>query len=305
MANLKFTYMDHWYVPTQRGLAEYYDSKSCFDRYCKALVGVGYQGLDIFQGRRGLVNLFGSLKKAEEFAQDRGIERFVNTFGGGRNAHIREAQDAGIKSFEAGLKTFEGIKIDNWVVCPGDRYYDVEPVTDEKLHNIADYWNRIGKMLASHGINLACHHEFFTATSRAEELEKFYSWTDPQYVKFCLDTAQHTIAGLDPVALYVKYHDRTTAFHMKDTHHVDKRGDYRIPPDPEKGAATTERWFWEMGTPEGLVNWPQLWTAMKGCKYTGWVGIEHDKCEMKGANYQDSTCRGKWYIDNVLSKIYA
>ena len=42
---------------------------------------------------------------------------------------------------------------------------------------------------------------------------------------FYCDTAQHTIAGVDPVALYERLHDRCGGFHLKDTHHVDRTGD--------------------------------------------------------------------------------
>ena len=103
----------------------------------------------------------------------------------------------------------------------------------------------------------------------------------------------------------MKYHDRVPGFHFKDTHYIDTRGDYRIPPDPERVAATTYRWFWELGTPEGKVDFPKLMKALKDFNYTGWLTVEIDKADIAGANYADSACRTKWYIDNVLSKIYA
>ena len=37
---------------------------------------------------------------------------------------------------------------------------------------------------------------------------------------FC-DTAQHTIAGVDPIQLFRDYKDRCTGFHFKDTKDVD------------------------------------------------------------------------------------
>ena len=109
--------------------------------------------------------------------------------------------------------------------------------------------------------------------------------------------------GDDP--LYVAYHDRVRGFHFKDTHFIDTRGDFRTPPDPERVAATTYRWFWELGTPEGKVDFPKLMKALKDFKHTGWLTVEIDKADIQGANYADSAARSKWYIDNVLSKIYA
>ena len=47
---------------------------------------------------------------------------------------------------------------------------------------------------------VGCHHEFFCGIRSAAEIEKFYEWTDPRYVFFYCDTAQHVIAGVDPLA---------------------------------------------------------------------------------------------------------
>ena len=124
-----------------------------------------------------------------------------------------------------------------------------------------------------------------------------------RYVFFCLDTAQHVIAGLDPVELYEEYHDRISCFHFKDTHHVDVNDDYRRPPDAELMAPTTGRWFYEMGTPEGLVDFPRLIRAMKKHGYAGWVGVEHDKANF-GGSYTESTAIAAWYIQNVLEPLY-
>ena len=306
--NIKWSYMDHWSMRSPRGWISPQLNVRSADRFFKQVAGVGFQGVDPFDFRLNqLIRVFGSAKKAEEFAQDRGIERFVNVFGNGPIAmpHLRETHDAAVKAFEDKMKLYEGIKIDTLIVMPGARYWLVEPVTDEKIKVIAECWNRVGRKTMEHGIKLSCHHEFYCCLHTQEEIDKFYSYADPRYVFFFLDTAQHQIAGVDPVNLYIKYHDRIAGFHFKDTHNVDTRGDYRTPPDPERVAATTPRWFWEMGTQEGLVDFPRLMKAMKDFNYRGWVTVEHDKAEIGGANYAESTCRAKWYVDNVLTKIYA
>ena len=60
-----------------------------------------------------------------------------------------------------------------------------------------------------------------------------------------------------------------------------------------------------MGTPEGKVNFPKLMNALKAHKYRGWITVEHDKVDVDNASFAESTSMAKWYIDNVLSKIYA
>lgn len=307
--NLKWSYMDHWTMRTSRGWVAPQLNARAFDRFIKAIVGVGFQGLDPFDFRLNqLIQIFGSAKKVEQFAQDRGIERIVNVFGNGPIAmpHLRETHDAAVKAFQDKLKLYEGINIDTLIVMPGARYWLVEPVTDDKIKTIAECWNRVGRLtMEERGIKLSCHHEFYCCLHFQDEIDKFYSYADPRYVFFFLDTAQHQIAGVDPVDLYIKYHDRVAGFHFKDTHFVDHHNDFRTPPDPERVASTTYRWFWEMGTPEGLVDFPRLMKALKDFNYTGWVTAEHDKSDVGAGNYAESTCRAKWYADNVLSKIYA
>jgi len=151
---------------------------------------------------------------------------------------------------EQSLKLVEGLGVETFIAMPGGQYAQIEPVTDEKSRLMGEYYNRIGEVTLRHGIKLSCHHEFFCAIHSQEEIEKFYSATDPKYVFFYCDTAQHVIAGVDPVKLYMKYHDRCGGLHLKDTHYVDHVEDYRIPNDPEMNSSTTGRWFWEMGTRE-------------------------------------------------------
>jgi sugar phosphate isomerase/epimerase len=204
------------------------------------------------------------------------------------------------------MKACDGLSVENYVIMPANTYWQVEPVTDEKIKIMADLWNRVGRMTKEqHGVRLCSHHEFWCAISRPEEIKKFYDWTDPRYVYYWCDTAQTVIAGQDPTELFNKYHDRTAGFHFKDTHDIDTKGEYRLAPDPELIAASVKRWFWEMGTPEGKVDFPRLMNALKQHNYKGWITVEHDKVDVDRASFAEGTSMAKWYIDNVLSKIYA
>ncbi len=307
MANLKWSYMDHWSMDSPIGRVNGWASKDYATKYIKQVAGVGFQGIDIFARTLSAAPaMFGSTKEFKKFLQDLGLEKIVGMFHDYRYAspttapHIRAAHDYIFRDCERIMQTAEGLEIENLILMPANTYWTVEPVTDEKLHIMADLWNRVGKMSLSHGIKSTFHHEFWCGVRKAEEIEKFYEWTDPQYVYYYCDTAQHTIAGVDPVKLFMKYHSRCTGFHFKDTHDVDTTGQYRVPPDAES-QSKTERWFWEMGTPDGLVDFPAMMKALRDYNWRGWVSVEHDKTQ----DYPDSTCLAKWYVDNVLTKIYA
>ena len=306
--NIKWAYMDHWTMRSPSGWVTPQHGVQYADRFYRQLAGIGFQGVDPFEFRLlAQSELFGSAKNAEDFARDRGIERFVNMFVAfyDDRTHLAETHDALLANFENKVRAYEGITLDSYIVMPVSRYWLVEPVTEDKIKIMADGWNRVGKMLKSHGIKLSCHHEFYCALHSKEEIDTFYAHADPEYVGLFIDTAQHEIVGIDSTDLYLQYADRVTGFHFKDTHHIDTVDDYKTPPDPERAASTTNRWFWEMGTPEGLVDFPKLMHALKDQNYTGWLTVEHDKADIAGANYAESTARSKWYIDNVLSPIYS
>jgi sugar phosphate isomerase/epimerase len=63
-----------------------------------------------------------------------------------------------------------------------------------------------------------------------------------------------------------------------------------------------ERWFYEMGTPGGLVDFPALMREIVASGYDGWLTVEHDKADTFGGSYAEATCVAKWYIDSVLDQ---
>jgi sugar phosphate isomerase/epimerase len=308
---LRYAYMDHWRVDTPQGQVSQYSSVKRFDAFLKQVAALGFEAIETFDFHLGpLRDLFGSLENARAFMRERGIEKVLSLFHAvmyderQSAPHVRATHDRMVHYAEFIMKSSAGLGVENFIVMPAGLYFDVEPVTDDRILACAELWNRVGEMTLRYGVKTCCHHEFFCGIRSAEELRKFYEWTDPRYVFFYCDTAQHLIAGVDPVALYRKLHDRCGGFHLKDTHHIDRNEDYRRRPDAEVMASTTPRWFYEMGTPGGLVDFPALYGAMKECGYTGWVAVEHDKADVGGGNYPESTAIAAWYIQHVLRKIY-
>jgi len=309
---LRWAYMDHWRIDTDQGQVSQYSSIERLDAFVKQIAALGFEGIETFDFHLGVMKeLFGSLENCRAFLQERGIDRVLSLFHAimfderQSAPHVRATHDHIVKYAEFVVKNAGGLGVENLIVMPAGQYHQVEPVTDEKIRACADVWSRVSKMTLDHGIKTCCHHEFYCGIHNAEQIRKFYEWSDPRYVFWYCDTAQHVIAGVDPVDLYVKLHDRCGGFHLKDTHNVDLTGDYRQKPESEVTAPTTRRWFWEMGTPEGLVDFPTLFKAMKELKYEGWVSVEHDKADFGGGNYPESTAIAAWYIQNVLKKIYA
>lgn len=282
------------------------------DAFVKQLVAADFDGLGIFVWNlAALTGMFGSIAAYERFIQERGMEKIVDIFWSAPQAvplaspHLRETHDRIFGALERFAGACEGLAVENLVVMPTNAHYAMEPITPDTIKILADLWNRVGRMAKAHGMKLGCHHEFWGGLRTWQQIDLFYEHADPEYVYLYIDTAQHQIAGVDPVELYVKYHERVSGFHLKDTWHVDIVGDYRSRPDAELVAKTTGQWFHEMGTPQGLVDFPALMHALKAFGYTGWVGVEHDKVDIGGGSYPESTAVAMWYARNVLSPIYS
>ena len=310
---LRWAYMDHWRVDSPQGQLSPYTSLRYFDVYLKQLSAMGYEAIETFSfSVPTFQELNGTLKDTRLFMQDRGIDKVLGLFAAFlfddrfMQAHVPATHD---RMFGFARHTVGGavdLGIETLVVMPAAHHGQMAPVTDDKLEQIAAIWTRIGKMtLEDYGVKTCLHHEFFCGIHSREQILKFYAMTDPKYVFLYLDTAQHQISGVDPVELYLQLHDRIGGFHLKDTHHVDLIGDYKRFPEAEVTAKTTPRWFWEMGTEQGLVDFPALFKALKHYDYHGWLTVEHDKADIGGGNYHEATAYASWYIQNVLEKIYA
>jgi inosose dehydratase len=311
VGNLRWSYMDHWRADTPRGPMTQYGSRRLMDDFVKQVSAVGFEGLDMFDFQiYGLTQMFGSIEKYQEYLQDHGISKIVNLFRGimydprVADPHVRETHDEIVESTRRMLGMWEGLQIENLIVMPASLYADTAPVTADKIKAAAECWNRVGEASAGFGVRTTGHHEFFCAIRTEEDILSFYEWTDPRYVSFFCDTAQHCIAGIDPVALYEQLHDRCSGFHFKDTREVDTTGAFANRPDAELMAPQTARWFYEMGTEGGLVDFPRLMRALKEHEFTGWITVEHDKANI-GGDYAESTALSMWYAKRVLREIYS
>src|SRR3712207_4628691 len=143
----------------------------------------------------------------------------------------------------------------------------MEPETEDKIKYSAECWKKVGEITAGYGVRITCHNEFFCGIQSEPDIETFYAYTDPQYVSLFVDIAQHCIAGLDPVALYLRHAHRVSGFHFKDTRDVASGDVHRHRPDSEIMAPTTGKWFYEMGTPHGLVDFEAMMTAVRDNGY--------------------------------------
>ncbi|HEY6741311.1 MAG TPA: TIM barrel protein [Lapillicoccus sp.] len=308
---IKWSYMDHWRSAGPAGPIDQWHDRTSMSMFLKQVKAVGFDAIDTFDFRFWqILGDYGSVAAYQDFVQQHGLERIVNTFHAADYdvrtyaPHVPETHAAIREDFRVTMDRWSGIQLDNIIVMPATLYYDMEPVTADKIKIAADLWNQVGEITLQWGVRLTCHHEFFCGIQSRPDLDLFYASTDPRYVNLFVDTAQHCIASVDPVDFYTAYADRVTGFHFKDTRKIDHDGAYRHRPDAEIMAPATAKWFYEMGTDEGLVDFEAMMRAVRDHEYHGWISVEHDKANKLGGDYAESTAISRWYAENVLSRIY-
>ncbi|MEV0597798.1 sugar phosphate isomerase/epimerase [Streptomyces sp. NPDC050315] len=164
-------------------------------------------------------------------------------------------------------------------------------------------WNTVGAAVAQTGVRLSLHVDCLSAAAEEKTLAELLVETDPALVGLTLDTAELTVAGLDPVRLFDSHHDRVDHLHLKDTRHVDEAGERLLPHAEagmlsEGGARGIERWFYECGTSGGLVDFPALAERLRTRAWSGWAVFESEQTP----NPARSAMLNGWYAQRLLPR---
>jgi inosose dehydratase len=284
---------NEWYKVDGLNSAYFLD----WEHIIKYIVANGFQGMELMWHMRPWVDkVFGSPQSFAAFVEDLGLEKVSGCFDIAEYSEDRTKQDYVVKRIDAIIDFTAALGGEYIQLMPSSGYYPVGPLSREQVQNCADCINIIGKHAADKGIDICLHTEFWCAINKYD-VERFVEeMTDRDTVSFCLDTAQVSIMGFDPIELYERWRDRIRSFHIKDTTEVDT-------PDEDRFKAGAEfcsgnRWFWELGA--GKVDFPKLWGLFKKYHQKGWVSIETDGTPDALA----TTTLTKYYIDRVLTPIY-
>jgi inosose dehydratase len=209
-----------------------------------------------------------------------------------------EAITESVKPFAEFLAAAGGSRL---VARPLPSAWQTGQLTAGALATAADGWNQVGMATADLGVRVSLHADCLSAAADRETLDILMKGTDPALVGLTLDTAELTLAGLDPVGVYKRHRDRIDHVHLKDTRHVDE-ADERRQPHAEAamlqagGARGVERWFYECGTPGGLVDFPALLRELRADHYSGWLIFESEQTP----NPARAVMLNGWYARQVL-----
>jgi inosose dehydratase len=138
--------------------------------------------------------------------------------------------------------------------------------------HLIDGIRTVAAVAGKHGVRAVLHPHAGTYTEYRDEIDRVLAALDPGEVGLCIDTGHCAFAGIDPVALYRDYADRTEHFHFKDidgavlAQAIDERLDF--------DAAVSRGVFCPLG--RGVVDWPGLRVALNDHDYEGTATIEQD-----------------------------
>jgi inosose dehydratase len=159
---------------------------------------------------------------------------------------------------------------------------DVDVAEKEVLQRLADTRSAVGRATLRHGVRTALHVDFLSLLRRPAALDRLLALTDPELVGLAVDTAEFTVAGIDPLDIIKRYPSRIWHVQFKDALAVDDAEEYLQPHAEysvrvQGGARRIPRWFGEPGIDDGLVDFPAITRALVDARYTGWIVFESDQ----------------------------
>jgi inosose dehydratase len=284
----------------------------------------GFRGIELKSGtnrfsptgRPDLIEInFGSAHNFVEFLHSCGIDQIVSYYydpgiafleesSAGRSAAKIEDHEGIVESTRSFAKFLRDVGGSCLVVKAMGSYSREAPITETKTKTIAECWNKVGKMTKEYGVKTVMHINCLCAMHSTEEIEKLLSLTAPDLVGLALDTADQTIAGIDPVALYEKHYARIHHIYCVDALAADTVGEYKTVagtgqdggPGFTGGEKKIEQWYGAMGTVNGLVNFPALIKSVRQHNYSGWLVAENRQM----SNSAHGCMLNGYYIKRVL-----
>ena len=192
------------------------------------------------------------------------------------------------------------------VACATPPAGDCGEIDDAALGRLAECWSAVGRATLELGVRTALHVDFLSPLREPANLEKVLELLDPAAVGLAIDTAELTIAGLDPAEIIRQHPDRIWHVQYKDALAVDGAREYLVPHAQYSvrqrgGDREIPRWFAEPGADGGLVDFTGVTQALIDTGYTGWIVFESDPSPHPAT----STLLGGYLMQELLRPMFA
>lgn len=169
------------------------------------------------------IDAFHRVNRIIELAEERGV-RLTSLFSGGEliNPHTTEAE---LDHLVLLARVFSASGIPHITISGGP--YRPEHF-DEDVDSLARALSEVGRRISRFGVQLNYHPHVRTCVETPEEIDRFVSESDPDYVFLLFDTAHIAAAGGDPVEVARRHRDRIGYVHLKDIMSPSAGVDLRI-----------------------------------------------------------------------------
>lgn len=146
------------------------------------------------------------------------------------------------------------------------------PVAREVHERFAGQLDRLGRIVARHGIRLAIHTDAYSICSRNEDIASVLALTDPATIGICLDAGHVTLDGGDAIAVLRDHIERIPIMHWKDC--AEPLSGHVLRGDQKQRHARMLRNFRIMGA--GRIDWLAWMDILREHRWTGWAIEEID-----------------------------
>jgi inosose dehydratase len=147
----------------------------------------------------------------------------------------------------------------------------VDPKVREK---VCAQLNRLGSVVARHGVRLAIHTDSYSICSRPDDVKALMEGTDPKTVLLCPDSGHMTIDSGDPVKVLRENISRVPIMHWKDA--IAPLSPDQLVSDGSERHQRILQNFRIPGRPDGVVDWKSWLKVLKDANWSGWAMLEED-----------------------------
>jgi len=247
-------------------------TKKDFDQALKEISHLGYEVVEDFNR---LVGTFEDCPQEFDDLLDKYGLEFVNIY-----HYLQKDFDEDYAMAERCCKFLErhGAKLLNMQApwrpggASGTPWLGTRAPSEAELDDAIAKLTKVAKLSQKHGVQMCLHPHWGTMVEQEQEIAYVAKRTDPELVKFTLDTAHCVIGGMDPVKTFSEYIDRVAYVHLKDV----------VVPGPVAGNPMSG--FREVG--RGVVDFRGVLKVLREGGYDGTLCVELDNprvCNFKSA----------------------
>ncbi len=145
-------------------------------------------------------------------------------------------------------------------------------LTDEEWRELAVTLNALGEATQQEGVSICVHNHAAQVVETRAECDRLFGSIDPNLVFWGPDTGHLAYGGVEPTDFFRRYASQIRALHLKDI--VPAVLDEAIAKEWDYGTAAAHGLWTELG--QGSIDFPALFSTLRGANYNGWVLSEID-----------------------------